>query len=76
MTYTLAPVSRGEWHKGEDRAAVRAKLWTGDLLRALDGELDSALPYSSPGSSPPPQPATPPLPGTLISYSFPSYILA
>ncbi|BDA40350.1 probable mediator of RNA polymerase II transcription subunit 12 at N-terminal half [Coccomyxa sp. Obi] len=55
-------IHRGEWHKGEDRLAVRARLWTGDLLRALDEVLDQALPHSSPGSSPPPQPATPPLP--------------
>ncbi|CAL8467360.1 g6897 [Coccomyxa elongata] len=55
-------IHRGEWHKGEDRFAVRSRLWTGDLLRALDEVLDQALPYTSPGSSPPPQPATPPLP--------------
>lgn len=49
-----------------DRAAVRAKVWTVDLLRALDGQLDLALPYSLPGSSPPPQPSTPPLQGKAI----------
>ncbi|KAK9916244.1 hypothetical protein WJX75_000426 [Coccomyxa subellipsoidea] len=60
-------IHRGEWHKGTDRAAVRAKLWTADLLRALDGQLDLALPYSPPGSSPPPQPSTPPMQDSTAS---------
>lgn len=53
---------RSEWYRAGNKAAIRSRLWTGDLLKALDELLSKALPANPlDGSGPSFQPLTPPL---------------